>query len=225
MLLGRNRAIALKLSQANRRLKKAAKALAPKHKGGEWEEYHAALDEVRFLERELAKSRNEPYAEPCDFPVEWDVGAPSPMLLCNDYKTFLTFYVREFDPNWDGTYVKVVDTASGERVSLCLVTFKRCASAKLGHPNDEAQGGHPLYRRGLEGYTAQIVRNSPWLAEVARINSIHPYDKPELWRSLNHYVFWFHDSTFECLAESYEIELFSESMGELLSRIHRRFLE
>jgi hypothetical protein len=213
------------LTQANRRLKAAVAALAPKHKGGEMEEFRAAHGEVLRLERALAESRNEPYAVPCDFPVNWDVGAPLPFLLRNDYRTFLTFYVRTQDRNWDGTYVKVVDPKSPEEVSLCLVTFEGCASAKLGHPNDEVQSGHPLAGRGLQGYTAQIVKNSPWLQEVAKTNSVHRCDRPEMWESLNHYIFWFHDSTFECLAKSYEVEVTSESMPDLLKRVQGMLLE
>jgi hypothetical protein len=212
------------LAEANRRLEVATAALAPKHKGGEVEAFCAAHAEVLHLERALAKSRNEPYAVPCDFPVKWDVGAPLPFLSCSDYRTFLTFYVRKPDPNWDGTRVKVVNPSSPEPVSLCLVTFKNCASAKLGHPNDEAQCGHPLAGRGLEGYSAQIVKNSPWLKEVAKTNSAHPNDRPEMWTSLNHYVFWFHDSTFECLANSYEVEVSSETMPELLRRVQEKLL-
>lgn len=213
------------LAQANRRLKAAMAALAPKHKGGEMEEFRAARAEVLRLERALAESRNEPYAVPCNFPVKWDIGAPLPFLLCNDYRTFLTFYVREPDPNWDGTYVKVVNPASTEPLSLCLVTFKHAVSAKMGHPNDEVQRGHPLAGRGLEAYTAQIVKNSPWLKEVAKTNSVHPQHRPDRWTSLNHYVFWFHDSTFECLAESYDVETGSESMPELLRRVQEKLLE
>ena len=213
------------LNDAKARLKAAAAALAPKHKGGEMEAFRAAHGEVLRLERLLADARNEPHAIPCDFPVEWDVGAPLPFLLCNDYRTFLTFYVRQPHPSWDGTWAKVVDPASEQRAALCLVKFKNCMSAKLGHPNDEAQYGHPLSGRGLEGYTAQIVRNSPWLKEVAKINSVHPQDDSKRWKSINHYVFWFHDSTFECLAESYEVEMSSESMADLLSRVQRMLIE
>lgn len=213
------------LAEANRRLKAATAALAPKHKGGEIEEFHAAHAEVLRLERAVAEARNEPYAVPCDFPVKWDVGAPLPFLLCNDYQAFLTFYVRKPDGNWDGTTVKVIDPASSETVSLCLVTFKNCVSAKLGHPNDEAQSGHSLAGRGLEGYAAQMVKNSPWLKEVARMNSAHPNDRPEMWASLNHYVFWFHDSTFECLAKAYEVEVSSETMPQLLARVQEKLLK
>src|SRR5581483_7907491 len=213
------------LAEANRRLNAAIAVLARKHKGGEMEEFHAANQEVLRLERELAGSRHEPYAVPCDFPVKWDVGAPLPFLLCSDYRTFLTFYVSQREPHWDGTYARVVDPASKAEASLCLVKFHHCASAKLGHPNDEAQRGHPLEGRGLEAYTAQIVRNSPWLAEVAKTNSAHLNDNPALWNSLNHYIFWFHESTFYCLAKAYEIELTVESMPELLSRVQAMLIK
>jgi hypothetical protein len=203
----------------------AAAALHTKHEGGEWEEFRAVGQEVLRLERALAASRNEPYAEPFGFPVKWDIGAPLPFLLCNDYRTYLTFYMRDQDPDWDGTSVKIVNPASVQDAALCLVSFERCTSAKLGHPNDEAQHGHWLAGRGLEGYTAQVVKNSPWLKEVAKTNSAHRNDRPEIWNSLNHYVFWFHDRTFECLAESYEIEVTSESMPELLSRVQQKLIQ
>lgn len=214
-----------KLTEARRRLKNASLALTPKHKGGEWEAYYSANREVLTLEREFAKSKNEMYAIPCDFPVKWDIGAPLPFLLCNDYRTFLTFYVSEPDPVWDGTYVTVIDPSSQEEASLCLVTFNNCVSAKLGHPNDEVLSGHALYGRGLEGYTAQIVINSPWIKEVAKNNSVHRGDDPQGWNSLYHYVFWFHDSTFECLAKSYEVELSREPLSQLLNRVQEKLIK
>jgi hypothetical protein len=219
------RSIEKDLAEANRRLSAATDALAPKHQGGEVEEFHKAHDRVLRLERELAEVKKEPYAVPCDFPVDWDVGAPCPFLLCNDHRTFLTFYVNEPDPNWDGTYVNIVDPGSSEVVALCLVTFEGCESAKLGHPNDEVQFGHPLKGRGLVGYTAQIVKKSQWIQEVAKTNSVHHNDHPKYWSSLNHYVFWFHDSTFECLAKSYKFEVTTEPMSQLLNRIQTKLLE
>ena len=221
----KSRDLEKQLIAAQRRLNLAVDSLAPKHKGGEVEEFHAASDEVLRLERALAESRNEPYAVPFGFPVKWDIGAPMPFLLCNDYRACLTFYVDDPDPNWDGTYVNVVEPQSAERVKLCLVEFEHCASAKLGHPNDEVQNGHPLAGKGLEGYTAQIVKNSPWLREVAKTNSAHEYDDPGRWELMNHYVFWFHDSTFECLAESYKVEVTCETLTELLSRVQQRLLQ
>lgn len=213
------------MQKANKRLKAASAALRLKHKGGEWEEFNAANKEVLSLERKLAKSKSEPYAIPAQFPVKWDTGAPLPHLLCNDSRAFLTFYVDEPDPNWDGSYINMVDPNSSDPVKLCLVTFNFCVSAKLGHPNDEALRGHPLSGRGLDGYTAQIVKNSPWISEIAKTNSVHPCDNPKWWKELNHYVFWFHDSTFECIAESYSVAVTTETMGELLTRVQTELLK
>jgi hypothetical protein len=216
--------ISKRLADAQSRLDRAMKALAPKHKGGEWDECHAALESVLKLERELAAAKGEEHAVPVDFPIRWDIGAPLPHVIQNDYKTFLTFYVNEPDPNWDGTYVTVKDPRDGSVESLALVEFLGCVSAKLGAPNDEVFEGHPLSGKGLDGYTAQRVVNSKWLTELEAINSVHSCYDPTLWRKLNHYVFWLHDTTFECVAESFKVEVFRESMADLLARVCQRLL-
>lgn len=210
---------------AQERLRRASLALAPKHKGGEIEEFHAALSEVLSLERQLAAAKGEEYAETLNFPVKWDTGAPLPFLFMSDLKTFLTFYVSEPDPNWDGSYVTVKDPADKTVESLAVVEFHRCSSAKMGTPNDEVFEGHPLNGKGLEAYTAQVVRNSRWLASLQAINSVHSQYDPARWKDQKHFVFWFHDSTFECVAESYKVELFTGIMSELLSEVSRRLVD
>jgi hypothetical protein len=218
------REIEERLSAARERLAQATRAMAPRHQGGEWEEYWAAHGAVLLLERELAAARGEEHAAPIEFPVNWDAGAPLPHLLRNDYRCFLTFYVREHDPGWDGSRVTVKDPGSGGKESLALVEFSRCVSAKLGSPNDEVLDGHPLSGKGLDAYTAQRVVNSRWLAEVEAVNSVHRCYDPTWWRKLNHYVLWFHDTTFECVAESFKVELYRESMADLLARVCGRLL-
>jgi hypothetical protein len=164
----------------------------------------------------------EEYAEPIDFPVQWDVGAPLPHVLMNDYRCLLAFYVHVPDPNWDGTYATVKDPAAQQMEALALVAFERCVSAKLGAPNDEVIHGHPLYGRGAKAYTAQRVRNSRWLAEIEKTNSVHRGYRPENWRELTHFIFWFHDTTFECIAKSFTVERHDTSMTELLATMARR---
>lgn len=196
-----------------------------KHEGGEWEEARAAHAELLVAERELAASRNEEHAVPLEFPVQWDTGAPLPQLLVNDNRALLVFFVRTPDPNWDGTYATVKDPASGQTESLALVSFKRCISAKLGSPNDEVHEGHPLSGKGLESYSAQVVKHSRWLAGLQQINSVHSYYRADTWASLHHYVLWFHDTTFECIAEGFEVERHECSMSELLAIASRRLIE
>ena len=207
------------LIEAKEHCKTAAKALAPKHKGGEMEAYHAAHAALMSAERELSEAKGEQYAIPLGFPVKWDVGAPLPHLFVNDYRAYLAFYVAEPDPNWDGSYVNAVDPRSGTIELLALVEFKLCLCAKLGSPNDEVLHGHPLSGHGQDCYTAQLVKNSPWLAEIEAINKVHRCYDPKNWKQWNHYIFWFHDTTFECIAKSYTVETFRESMKDMLVRI------
>lgn len=213
-----------RLADAQGRLDRAIKALAPTHKGGEWEGYLAAKEAKLKLERELAAAKGEEHAVPLELPVRWDTGAPLPHVIQNDCKTFLTFYVHEPEPDWDGSYATVKDPGDGSVESLALIEFFGCSSAKFGSPNDEVFEGHPLSGKGLDAYTAQRVVNSKWLAELEAINSVHRRYDPALWRKRNHYVFWFHDTTFECVAESFRVEVFRESMAELLARACHRIL-
>lgn len=78
--------------------------------------------------------------------------------------------------------------------------------------------------RGLEAYQAQRVVNSRWLKELETINSVHRMYNPDSWRNLHHYVFWFHDSTFECVARSFQVETHRESMKDMLARMATRLL-
>lgn len=213
-----------RLAAAQERLDRAVQAGRARHGAEEQAEYWAAHDAILVLERELAAAQGEEYAIPLDFPVKWDAGAPLPHVLQNDWKTFLTFYVRVPDPAWDGTYVTIKSPGSGAVESLALVEFNGCISARLGSPNDEVFEGHPLSGKGLDGYTAQQVVNSRWLAELEAINKVHRCYSPDFWRKRKHFVLWFHDTTFECIAESFNVELYQESMAALLARACERLL-
>lgn len=219
-----NRSIAAteeKLAKARRRQKEAAESASVT---GSWQAFREADAEVLKFERELSAAKGEQYAEPIDFPVKWDVGAPLPHLMTNGHHTLLAFYLRVPNPGWDGRSVKIVSPNSGEIESLAIVEFFHCRSVRFGGPNDEVHHGHPLYGRGLDAYTAQVVRNSLWLAELEKINSVHRGYKSEYWRMVNHFILWFHDETFECLAESFKVETRQCSMKELLVEVSERLV-
>jgi hypothetical protein len=216
--------IETRLKVAVERRQRAIAALAPKHKGGEWEEYRAADREVLRLERQWAASKGHEYAESCEFPLKWDTGAPMSHLMVNDNRALLAFLLSEPDPAWDGTYITPKSPSDEEREPLALVEFEFCISARLGAPNDEVFEGHPLNGKGLEPSTAQRVVNSRWLKEIEAINSVHRMYRPESWRDRTHYIFWFHDSTFECVARSYKVETHRVSMKELLGRMAKRLI-
>jgi hypothetical protein len=207
------------LKAAQMRLERAVQALAPKHKGGEREEFAAAQEALLAAERALAAAQNEPHAVPIKFPVQWDTGAPLPYLLQNDYRTFLVFFLRDVDPGWDGTYVNIRRADNPSPSNLAVVEFKRCICTKMGTPNDEVFHGHPLNGKGFRGYCPLQVKNSSWIKELEAINSVHRRYRPESWSNLNHYIFGFHDSTFECVAESFAVEVRAATNPEVLMEI------
>jgi hypothetical protein len=208
-----------RLRGAKLRFENAREAMLPKHKGGEWEEWQAAYQELMAAERQLAAAKNEEHVIPLDFPVLWDSGAPLPHLLTNDHRTFLTFFVRRADPNWDGTYTTLVRPSDPSPRTIAVVEFKRCLAARMGSPNDEVFHGHLLSGKGLEAYTAQQVVNSRWVAELEAINRVHSCYKSDHWKDVNHYVLWFHDSTFECVASSFEVQIYDKSLSEILASV------
>lgn len=213
-----------RLIAAKERFDKATQALRARWSSDEDAEYWAAHDALLVLERELAAAKGEEYAAPLEFPVKWDAGCPLPHLLCNDYKALLSFVVRQAKPGADGSTFEVVSPADEKTRHLALVEFTPCITAKLGSPNDEVFDGHPLNGRGLEGYTAQKVVNSRWLSEIEAINKVHHCYNPKFWLERSHYVFWFHDTTFECIAKSFTVELYQESMAAMLTRMCQRVL-
>ena len=86
-------------------------------------------------------------------------------------------------------------------------------------PNDEAFHGHPLASRGLAPYRVFEVRRSSFVRELERMNSVHPQHKPEDFDTLKHFVFAFHDSTFECAARDFQIEIVTGSLEGALPRM------
>ncbi len=102
--------------------------------------------------------------------------------------------------------------------------FQHVHSVKLGGPNDEAIGGHPLSGKGLRAYAAHQVVNSRWIAEAERVNSVHPHHRGGWHERLNHDVFCFHDETFDCLAEGFTIQRYVGSPRAVLSELVGRLL-
>ena len=132
----------------------------------------------------------------------------------------LVYPISEPDPAWDGTHVTSVDPHSPDEHPLAIVEFKSCEH-RLGGPGDESLGDHRLWGRGLTYYSAHLVHNSVWLNEVAPLAKDRP--ARECWERKNHYVITFHDSTFECITDGYEItqrrQSFHAALHALVDRL------
>lgn len=146
-----------------------------------------------------------------------DVGAPTPTILSNEQEVYLIFYINTPDPNWDGTYVNV---RSNDDEGISTVKFSQFAQYKFGNPNDEAISGHPYYKNGLQAYTIQEVKESDWVEELRKMNSVHPCHKDEHFKKYKHFIFFFHDSCFEIVCANFEIlENTKPNLKEEIKRI------
>jgi hypothetical protein len=142
------------------------------------------------------------------------VGAPTPIVLSDEGKTVIAFHLQDTPENWDGTSVGIIQPES--EAPSAIVEFKWCYAYMFGPPNDEAFSGHPLSDRGLDPYGAYEVLNSSWIRQLERMNSVHQYHKPERFWERHHYIFAFHDSTFECVADGFHI---TQAFGSMISMI------
>jgi hypothetical protein len=177
--------------------------------------WRAAHEEVLESERQLAISRSEEYAIPCDdLGLRYEPNAPSPHLFSNELRTVLVvgLHLREV---W-APLIEDLSDPSGE--NQAIIEFHGCRSARLNGVNDEAINGHPLYGRGLATYQPHYVGNSRWIKELQSIHSVHPAYDPARWKDLKHYLLCFHDDMFECIARSHTVEKTSASWTEIVQK-------
>jgi hypothetical protein len=187
------------LEEAQARMQRATAALAPKHKGGEWEEFRAARGQLLAAERALSLALGQETALPCDWPEPWDAGAPNLRVLATSFSVAVVYATKP---------------ASGN--ALAMVRFERPVAHRLGCPNDEAIAGHPLHGRGLDAFRAHLVANSAWIAEMMRINSVHRQFNAARWADCRHYLLAFKEDVFECIARGHQVSRLEGTMEEAL---------
>lgn len=147
------------------------------------------------------------------------VGAPIPMVLAGEHDVLLTYYIQDTPEDWDGTEVRMVGSDT-EGEPVLIVKFTQCYAHMFGPPNDEAFIGHPLSVRGLGPYGVYEIENSSWLRKLEKMNSVHPYhNKEKFMENKKHYVFSFHDTTFECIANGFELEVTKGSVKSMIPRM------
>lgn len=137
--------------------------------------------------------------------IKIDSGVPLPVVLSNDNNVYLLYYKPINLESPDGLPIKI-DGKSYDELMMDVVTFKRCMLYKFGFPDDEALHSHPFYKFGLEPYSAHYLEKSPWIDEFIKMESKHPSFKPDKFNGLKHYIFTFHDSTFECIAMDFSLQ-------------------
>jgi hypothetical protein len=140
------------------------------------------------------------------------IGAPLPVIVSDEHRVVLGYYLEDTDPGWDGQTVRVVSPTRASE-PLALVRFAPCYAHMFGPPNDEAFSGHPLASRGLRPYGSFEVRHSSWIRRLERMNSVHQHHQPEAFSNRRHLIFAFHDTTFECVCEAFDVRIRQGSLA------------
>jgi hypothetical protein len=145
------------------------------------------------------------------------VGAPTPLVVADERRVILAYYVEEHEAGWDGSVRMVGPIGSNEAVAL--VQFNLCEAHMFGPPNDEAFAGHPLAGRGLQPYGVFRIDDSSWIRQLECMNSVHPRHRAERFWQLQHLVFAFHDYTFECVCREFDVRSERGSISEVVPRM------
>jgi hypothetical protein len=197
------------LAEAKKRL---AEILNAGPKPANLHEISAAQDAVAAAQRSLAAARGQERAVPLDIGFELSSTAASPLLLQTDKAVFLTFRATRALPDGRRQF-------AGHGV----VEFDGCSVTKFGYPNDEALAGHPLYERGLRPYGVFDVPNSSWTRELTAQNRVSFPKTPD--STKRHFIFTFHDNTFECVARGLQASLSEKPPAEIFADARKRLFK
>jgi hypothetical protein len=151
-----------------------------------------------------------------DLGVTPEAAISGAVLLQTEKRAFLTFNaVRDTaEPFPDGGFY-------AERAGTAIIELVDCTITKFGYPNDEAWSGIPLTKDC--SYGVFEVRNSPWKQELIRLNQFS-FPETRDWDD-RHFIFLFHDSSFECIASGLRLELSDEPYHLLFPKVAARALE
>ena len=143
--------------------------------------------------------------QPIDLPQS-SGGAPNPHVFANERQLLIGYIVHVRDPNWDGSYSRIVGPDSDDE-TCALVTVEGYLAFQFGPPNDEAIEGHRLYPLGLAPYSSFEVLNSKWIVDLEIANRVHARHRPEHFSRYRHIILTFHDSTLEFIAPRFAVQM------------------
>ncbi len=144
-----------------------------------------------------------------------DAGAPAPALVADEHRLLLAYLVGDDGNRANAIEANATEWGSGE--SVAIVRFDPCFAHFAGPPGDEISLSHPLAARGLRPYGAYEVIRSPWIRELAAADAVHPRHRPDSFAKKRHFIFTFHDSTFECIADGYAARVVVGNPMEVLA--------
>ena len=120
-----------------------------------------------------------------------------------------------------GTYVTFPDQIAGTAV----VELVGCAKCTHSYSTDLGHDGRPYSYFGLKPGAVFEVANSPWLLRTEEDIAFHAPKTTTRGRTaakakpLRHFVFTFHDTTYQCIAEGLHAKLCFGNYGDIAAQL------
>jgi len=199
-----------------------------------WDEYHSASKIESALTVKLSQERMKEYIGSQVFPVNND--DPLTIHLIH-YKRNIFIVLRP-----------KAQTRSNAVVKIVVLKFTQCMLSDFRYHSKLNMDGNILPIKGFASSPVEFVKNSSWLEEIKSIFEDKVNTNPELWSSQNHYIVRFREEmgnglqisnisfekqsffswvetlpeTLDCLAQSFEVEMYNENMDEILAGITKQ---
>ena len=90
--------------------------------------------------------------------------------------------------------------------SDCTILFEEPLVYKFGYPNNEVSH-YTNVAKAIEAEDLVLykLKDTEWIKSIIKLNSNHPKHSDKLFESFYHFLIFFEDNTFECLATDYKI--------------------
>jgi hypothetical protein len=152
--------------------------------------------------------------------VELDIGVTpeaavsGAVLLQTEERAFLMFNAMRdtLRPTPHGGSYK-------EDAGRAIVELVLCSVTKFGYPNDEAWSHIPR-TRGLAYGVFEVLKSS-WISELTQLNR-HGFPNTPEPTDKRHFLFLFHDSSFECIARELRVEIRQDKFYEIFATVSDR---
>jgi hypothetical protein len=114
-------------------------------------------------------------------------GAPMPLVMADDDRLLVAYFV---DAPWP---------PNPADETIAILQFVRPLVHIFGQPEHNNYDLHPLHNRGLSDHFYCEVKHSSW---IRALRPLLNNDALEEWK---HFVFLFHDSSLECVAQGFKV--------------------
>jgi len=169
----------------------------------------AAFDRLAKAQRALAAAKGDEYAAPFDIGFVPEAAVSEPTFFETERVSLLAFSAVRQMPDW-----------RREDADYGLVEIVHCFTSAFGTWDEELRR-HPLSSKGLCGYGVYEIVNSGWKKVLCERGGLYFPGTPG--PTQRHFVFTFHDSTFQCIASDLRGVTIPRPFENVLSEVKKRW--